>query len=52
MNPYLLIHEDGTIQSVSEWGEEFEAAIEDGVLEVIRFNDGVFERYNQGWESV
>lgn len=51
---YLLLHESGDCQTVDEWGDEFEQAVEDGVLEVVRWNDGWFERYvlEGKWEKV
>ena len=50
---YLLIHEDGTIQQITE-GEfdydEIDENIGDGVVELIRFMDDNFQsRLNGGW---
>lgn len=43
----LLIHEDGLIEQVPDWDVSFQAAIEAGILEVVRFENGKY----QGWED-
>lgn len=40
---YLLIHDDGTLQTIKGWRDEFDDGVSSGALEVIRFRDGFFE---------
>ena len=39
----LLVHEGGAIEQQDSWTDDLYAAVEVGVVEVIRFHDGKFQ---------
>lgn len=46
LSQYLFLHEDGLIETRTQFGADDKEAIRAGVLEVIRFNDGEFQAWD------